>query len=155
MPKKKQLWSGRFSQAVNPAVKAFTASVAFDRKLALVDIQGSLGHARMLGARRILSRRDVRAIERGLAQVRREIESGKFKWSVDDEDVHLNIERRLTALIGEAGKKLHTARSRNDQVATDLRLWMRDQIDEASAGVAALERALLDQAARHAALPMP
>jgi argininosuccinate lyase len=155
MPKKKQLWSGRFSQAVNPAVKAFTASVAFDRKLALVDIQGSLAHARMLGARRILSRRDVRAIERGLAQVRREIESGRFRWSVDDEDVHLNIERRLTALVGDAGKRLHTGRSRNDQVATDLRLWLRAEIDALRTQAVRLARALVAQASRHAALVMP
>src|SRR3954447_20727460 len=155
MPKKKQLWSGRFSQAVNPAVKAFTASVAFDRKLALVDIQGSLAHARMLGARRILSRRDVRAIERGLAQVRREIESGRFRWSVDDEDVHLNIERRLTALVGDAGKRLHTGRSRNDQVATDVRLWLRDAIDALVSRLVALREALHALAETHAATIMP
>src|SRR3954470_5888847 len=155
MPKKKQLWSGRFSQAVNPAVKAFTASVSFDRKLALVDIQGSLAHARMLGARRILSRREVAAIERGLAQVRREIESGRFKWSLDDEDVHLNIERRLTALVGDAGKRLHTGRSRNDQVATDLRLWLRAELDAIRSQALRLARALLAQASRHAALVMP
>src|SRR3954465_1216529 len=155
MPKKKQLWSGRFSQAVNPAVKAFTASVSFDRNLALVAIQGSLARPRVLAARRILSRRDVAAIERGLAQVRREIESGRFKWSLDDEDVHLNIERRLTALVGDAGKRLHTGRSRNDQVATDLRLWLRAEIDAVDALLGALIGALLTQAERHAALVMP
>jgi argininosuccinate lyase len=155
MPKKKQLWSGRFTQAVDPRVKEFTASVSFDKRLAPYDIQGSVAHARMLGACGILAKRDVAAIERGLAAVRREIERGRFEWSLDAEDVHLNIERRLTALIGEAGKKLHTARSRNDQVATDLRLWLRDQIDVAAKRVAGLQRALLGQAARHADLVMP
>ena len=155
MAKKNKLWSGRFSQAVNPAVKRFTASVAFDRRLALQDIQGSLAHARMLGARRVLSRRDLSAIERGLAQVRREIEAGRFQWSLDDEDVHLNIERRLTALVGDAGKRLHTGRSRNDQVATDLRLWLRAEIDAIHKQAQRLARALLAQASRHAALVMP
>ena len=155
MPKKKQLWSGRFGEALHPAVKRFTASVPFDKRLALFDIQGSLAHARMLGARRVLSRRDVAAIERGLAQVRREIEAGRFQWSLDDEDVHLNIERRLTALVGDAGKRLHTGRSRNDQVATDLRLWLRAEIDAIRKEALRLARALLAQASRHAALVMP
>src|SRR4051812_39372689 len=155
MPKKKQLWSGRFAQAVDPQVKAFTASVSFDRRLAPYDIRGSLAHARMLGACGIVARRDVTAIERGLATIAREVERGRFEWSLDDEDVHLNIERRLTELAGDAGKKLHTARSRNDQVATDLRLWLRDQIDAALERIEALERALLAQAERHAALVMP
>jgi argininosuccinate lyase len=155
MPKKKQLWSGRFEQAVDAQVKRFTASVAFDKRLAGVDIQGSLAHARMLGAAGILSRRDVSAIERGLARVRGEIETGRFRWSLDDEDVHLNIERRLTALIGDAGKRLHTGRSRNDQVATDLRLWLRAEIDALRELLAEVVRALLAQAARHAALVMP
>src|SRR4051812_44938781 len=155
MPKKKQLWSGRFAQAVDPQVKAFTASVSFDRRLAPYDIRGSLAHARMLGACGIVARRDVTAIERGLATIAREVERGRFEWSLDDEDVHLNIERRLTELAGDAGKKLHTARSRNDQVATDLRLWLRDQIDAALERIGALERSLLSQAARHAALVMP
>src|SRR5206468_4293412 len=155
MAKKPQLWSGRFKEPVDEQVKRFTASVGFDQRLAKQDIRGSLAHARMLAACVVLSRRDLAAIQRGLARVGREIDRGRFKGSLEAEDVHFNIERLLTALVGEAGKKLHTARSRNDQVATDLRLWLRDQIDEASTGVAALERALLDQAARHAALPMP
>ncbi len=155
MPKKKQLWSGRFREAVDPAVKKFTSSLSFDKRLALYDIQGSLAHARMLGACAILARRDVTAIERGLARVRREIETGRFEWSPDDEDVHVAIERRLTALAGDAGKRLHTARSRNDQVATDLRLWLRAEIDEIGKLIATLERSLLAQATRHAALIMP
>jgi len=109
----------------------------------------------MLAAQRILSRRDLAAIERGLAQIRREIAAGRFRWSLDAEDVHLNIERRLTALVGDAGKRLHTARSRNDQVATDLRLWLRGEIDAIQERLAQLLRALLEQAERHAATVMP
>ena len=155
MPNKPKPWSGRFKEPVDERVKRFTASVGFDRRLAMYDIEGSVAHARMLAARGILSKRDFAAIRRGLERVRREIESGRFEWSLDAEDVHLNIERRLTALIGEPGKRLHTARSRNDQVATDLRLWLRSEIDAIQALVADLARALLDQAERHAAVVMP
>jgi argininosuccinate lyase len=155
VPKKETRWSGRFKEAVDEQVKRFTASVGFDQRLAKYDIEGSLAHARMLAAAGILPRRDLAAIERGLARVRREIEDGRFKWSIDAEDVHLNIERRLIALAGDAGKRLHTARSRNDQVATDLRLWLRAEIDEILRRIVALERALLEQAERHAGLVMP
>jgi argininosuccinate lyase len=155
MPKKAQPWSGRFAQPVDEQVKRFTASVSFDQRLAKHDIAASLAHARMLAGRGILPKRDLEAIERGLAKIAKEIAGGKFAWSLDAEDVHLNIEKRLTALVGEAGKRLHTARSRNDQVATDLRLWLRDEIDALLKLVAALERALLAQAQRHAALLMP
>jgi argininosuccinate lyase len=148
-------WSGRFAEPVDELVKRFTASVSFDRRLAPYDIEGSLAHARMLAARGIIARSDLAAIERGLAKVRREIESGAFEWSLDAEDVHLNIERRLTALAGDAGKRLHTARSRNDQVATDVRLWLRAEIDAIDHQLARLERALVEQAARHAAVVMP
>ena len=155
MPKKRPTWSARFSEPVDERVKRFTASVGFDRRLAKYDIAGSRAHARMLAARRILSRRDLAAIQRGLGRIEREIESGRFRWSLDAEDVHLNIERRLTALVGDAGKRLHTARSRNDQVATDVRLWLRDEIDGLRALLSQLQAALLDQAERHAALVMP
>jgi argininosuccinate lyase len=155
MPKKRSPWSARFAEPVDERVKRFTASVDFDRRLAKYDIQGSLAHARMLAARGILTRRDFTAIRRGLARIEREIDAGRFRWSLDAEDVHLNIERRLTALVGDAGKRLHTARSRNDQVATDVRLWLRAEIDELRALVGALQIALLDQAERHAALVMP
>jgi len=155
MPKKAQPWSGRFAQPVDEQVKRFTASVSFDQRLAKHDIAASLAHARMLAARGILPKRDLKAIEQGLAKIAKEIAAGKFAWSLDAEDVHLNIEKRLIALVGEAGKRLHTARSRNDQVATDLRLWLRDEIDAVLKLVAALERALLAQASRHAALLMP
>jgi argininosuccinate lyase len=136
-------------------VKRFTASVTFDRRLAEVDITASLAHARMLAARRIISRKDLAAIERGLARIRDEIAAGRFAWSLDAEDVHLNIERRLTALVGDAGKRLHTARSRNDQVVTDLRLWLRGEIDDLQQRLAKLAGALIDQAERHAATVMP
>jgi argininosuccinate lyase len=155
VPKKQARWSGRFREPVDEQVKRFTASVGFDRRLAKYDIEGSLAHARMLAACGIISRRDLAAIQRGLSRVRREIEAGRFEWSLDAEDVHLNIERRLIELAGDAGKRLHTARSRNDQVATDLRLWLRDEIDEIVKRIAALQRALLEQARRHAALIMP
>jgi len=155
MPKKAQPWSGRFAQPVDEQVKRFTASVGFDQRLAKHDIAASLAHARMLAARGILQRRDLKAIEQGLAKVGKEIAAGRFAWSLDAEDVHLNIEKRLTALAGDAGKRLHTARSRNDQVATDLRLWLRDEIDALVKQLVALQRALLAQASKHAALPMP
>ncbi|HYL88502.1 MAG TPA: argininosuccinate lyase [Burkholderiales bacterium] len=155
MASKPKPWSGRFKEPVDERVKRFIASVDFDRRLAKQDIAGSVAHARMLAAAGIISKRDLTAIERGLAQIRREIEKGAFQWSVDSEDVHLNIERRLTALAGEPGKRLHTARSRNDQVATDLRLWLREEIDAIDQALVALIRALLTQAERHAALVMP
>ncbi len=155
MPKKPQLWSGRFSEPVDERVKRFTASVGFDRRLAEQDIAGSLAHARMLAGRGIITQRDLKAIQRGLESIRREIRSGRFKWSIDAEDVHLNIERRLVALAGESGKRLHTARSRNDQVATDLRLWLRGEIDAIRAEIRNLNKALLNQASRHAAVVMP
>ena len=136
-------------------VKRFTASVAFDQRLAHHDITASLAHARMLAACGIIGRDDLASIERGMAAIRREIERGTFAWSIDAEDVHLNIERRLVKLVGEAGKRLHTARSRNDQVATDVRLWLRDEIDAADTLLAQLQEALLAQAERHAALVMP
>src|SRR5689334_10235847 len=155
MARKPQLWSGRFREPVDERVKCFGASVDFDRRLARQGIAGSLAHARMLAAAGIIAKRDLTAIERGLARIRREIDKGEFAWSVDAEDVHLNIERRLTALVGEAGKRLHTARSRNDQVATDLRLWLREEIDALDKLFIGLLRALIGQAERHAALVMP
>ena len=119
-------WSGRFGEPVATLVKRYTASVDFDRRLALVDIRGSLAHARMLTAVDVLSAADLAAIESGMATIRGEVERGEFPWSRDLEDVHFNIEKRLTSLVGDAGKRLHTGRSRNDQVATDLRLWLRE-----------------------------
>jgi argininosuccinate lyase len=148
-------WSGRFAEPVADLVKRYTASVAFDRRLAQADIAGSIAHARMLATARILTAQDLADIERGLAQVRAEIDAGEFAWSIDDEDVHLNIERRLTQIVGDAGKRLHTARSRNDQVATDVRLWLRGAIDALSWQLAGLRRAFIDLAERHADTIMP
>ncbi len=149
------LWSGRFAEPVSERVKRYTASIGFDSRLAMQDIEGSLAHARMLASAGVLSRADLRSIERGLAAVKDEIEQGKLKWSLDAEDVHLNIERRLTALVGEPGKRLHTARSRNDQVATDIRLWLRNEIDGLVELLARLENALVDGAEKHAQVVMP
>jgi argininosuccinate lyase len=153
--KRKSTWSGRFSEPVDAFVQRFTASVSFDKRLALHDIAGSLAHARMLAACGVIGRADLKAIERGLAKVRAEIRAGTFAWTLESEDVHGNIERRLVELAGDAGKRLHTARSRNDQVATDVRLWLRDEIDAIDGKLGALEDALLAQAARHASLVMP
>ncbi|MFN3884069.1 MAG: argininosuccinate lyase [Rhodocyclaceae bacterium] len=150
-----KVWSGRFSEPVADLVKRYTASVFFDRRLWRQDIQGSLAHARMLARQKIISQEDLAVIERGLTQVALEIERGEFAWNLDDEDVHLNIEKRLTQLIGDAGKRLHTGRSRNDQVATDIRLWLRETIDTIDARLVALMRALLDVATAHAATAMP
>ena len=148
-------WSGRFSEPVSELVKRYTASVDFDRRLAFADIEGSLAHAAMLSEVGILSAADLQSIRAGMAQIRGEIERGEFNWSVDLEDVHLNIERRLTDLVGDAGKRLHTARSRNDQVATDIRLWLRGTIDDILQGLTALQRALVDLAEGHADTIMP
>ncbi len=148
-------WSGRFDEPVDALVQRFTASVGFDRRLAAVDIEASLAHARMLAACGVIARGDLADIERGMQAVRAEIESGAFGWSLEAEDVHTNIERRLTELVGDAGKRLHTARSRNDQVATDVRLWLRAEIDAIDGALGRLQDALLGQAERHAALVMP
>ncbi len=148
-------WSGRFGEPVAELVKRYTASVTFDRRLAFHDIRGSLAHARMLAQQGIIGKDDLAAIERGMAAVKLEIDNEEFNWSLDDEDVHLNIEKRLTALVGDAGKRLHTGRSRNDQVATDIRLWLREEIDGLDGLLCAYQGALLDLAEQHAATPMP
>ncbi len=147
--------SGRFSEPVAELVKQYTASVDFDQRLAEADIAGSLAHARMLAAIGVLTAADLAAIERGLAAIRGEVERSEFVWSRDFEDVHLNIEKRLIALIGDAGKRLHTGRSRNDQVATDMRLYVRSAIDDLATRITALRRALLNLAEAHAATVMP
>ena len=152
---KSTAWSGRFEEPVADFVLRYTASVGFDQRLAAADIDGSLAHAAMLARARIISDDDLAAIERGLAQIRSEIERGTFEWRLDLEDVHLNIEKRLTDLLGDADKRLHTGRSRNDQVATDLRLWLRGELDRIVVAVRALQRALVAQAERHAATIMP
>jgi argininosuccinate lyase len=151
----KNAWSGRFSEPVAELVKRYTASVDFDRRLALFDIQGSLAHAEMLARCAIIPAQDLSDIQRGLAQIREEIIAGQFIWQLDLEDVHLNIEKRLTTLVGDAGKRLHTGRSRNDQVATDVRLYLRHAIDELLTLIKALQTALLDLAAQHIRTIMP
>ena len=153
--KKGEAWSARFSEPVSDLVKRYTASVFFDKRLALFDIAGSLAHAEMLAAQGIISAADRAEIERGMAQIKGEIEAGSFEWLLDLEDVHLNIEKRLTELVGDAGKRLHTGRSRNDQVATDIRLYVRSAIDDISVLLKALRGALLDLAEKHADTIMP
>ena len=148
-------WSGRFSEPVSDLVKRYTASVFFDQRMALQDIRGSLAHAAMLAKQQIINADDLSAIQAGMAQIRGEVERGEFHWNLDDEDVHLNIEKRLTALIGDAGKRLHTGRSRNDQVATDIRLWLRDTIDLIDGLLASYQTSLLNLAEQHAATPLP
>lgn len=148
-------WSGRFNEAVSGAVNRYTASVGFDKRLAQYDIEGSLAHARMLAKVGIISAKERKAIEAGLTQIKQEIISGEFKWQIEFEDVHLNIEKRLIALIGEPGKRLHTARSRNDQVATDTRLFLRAAIDDIAVLITALQRALLALAEQHVETIMP
>ncbi|MGZ8272525.1 MAG: argininosuccinate lyase [Burkholderiaceae bacterium] len=152
---KSSAWSGRFEEPVADFVLRYTASVGFDRRLAFADIQGSLAHAAMLARAGIITATDLTDIERGLAQIRDEIEQGRFDWRLELEDVHLNVEKRLTDLVGDAGKRLHTGRSRNDQVATDLRLWLRGELDGIVTLLQRVQRALVEQAGRHAATVMP
>jgi argininosuccinate lyase len=153
--KKSQAWSALFSEPMSDLVKRYTASVFFDKRLWQADIAGSLAHAEMLCHQGILSADDQAAIARGMAQISGEIEAGQFDWQLDLEDVHLNIEARLTQLVGDAGKRLHTGRSRNDQVATDVRLWLRSEIDLISALLRELQLALVDVAERHVAVILP
>ncbi|HLV27781.1 MAG TPA: argininosuccinate lyase [Burkholderiaceae bacterium] len=152
---KAQAWSARFSEPVSDLVKRYTASVNFDQRMARFDIQGSLAHAEMLASVGVISAEDLAAIEGGMAQILQEIEAGDFNWSLDLEDVHLNIEKRLVELVGDAGKRLHTGRSRNDQVATDIRLWLRNEIDIALDLLAQLRTGLATLALEHADTIMP
>jgi argininosuccinate lyase len=152
---KSQAWSALFSEPMSELVQRYTASVPFDQRLAAADIAGSLAHARMLGAQGVISQQDVADIERGLGQIEGEIDAGRFEWKLELEDVHLNIEARLTALVGDAGKRLHTGRSRNDQVATDVRLWLRGEIDALAPLLGDMQRALLGVAAGHTETILP
>ena len=152
---KSQAWSALFSEPMSDLVKRYTASVGFDQRLWRADIAGSLAHAEMLAAQGILSADDHAAIQRGLGEIAAEIEAGQFDWKLDLEDVHLNIEARLTERVGIAGKRLHTGRSRNDQVATDVRLWLRGEIDEIGSLLKALQAVLVDKAAEHADVVLP
>ncbi len=148
-------WAGRFSEPMSDLVKRYTASIDFDKRMWRQDIRGSLAHARMLARQSIISSQDLADIQRGMMQIVEEIEANAFAWSLELEDVHLNIEKRLTALVGDAGKRLHTGRSRNDQVATDIRLYLRDSIDDILVLLREFQNKLLDLAEREAATPMP
>ena len=150
-----KVWSGRFNEPVSELVKRYTASVDFDKRLAAFDIQGSLAHSKMLGAQGIISQEDVAKIAQGLNEILQEIQAGKFEWRLDLEDVHLNIEKRLTDKIGDAGKRLHTGRSRNDQVSTDVRLWLRAVADDVIAGIRKLQTSIVDLAETHFDTAMP
>ncbi len=152
---KDKLWSGRFNEPTDAFVEKFTASVDFDKRLYRYDINGSIAHARMLTETGILTQQECDLITNGLESIKTDIEAGNFDWSVALEDVHMNIEANLTKRIGDAGKKLHTGRSRNDQVATDIRLYMRDAIDAILDELLRLKMALLDLAEREADTIMP
>jgi argininosuccinate lyase len=153
--KKNEAWSARFSEPVSDLVKRYTASVFFDKRLAQVDIEGSLAHAEMLSFKKIISASDYADIVRGMEQIASEINANKFEWQLDLEDVHLNIEKRLTELVGDAGKRLHTGRSRNDQVATDIRLYVRGAIDDMLNLLTQFRSALLDLAEKYADTILP
>ena len=152
---KSQGWSALFSEPMSELVQRYTASVFFDKRLWRADIAGSLAHAGMLARQGIISADDLAAIQRGMAQIQADIEAGRFEWKLELEDVHLNIEARLTQLVGDAGKRLHTGRSRNDQVATDVRLWLRDEIDQIITLLTELQRALLSVAERNVEVILP
>ncbi len=153
--KEEKLWGGRFTESTDAFVEAFTASISFDQRLYRYDIEGSRAHARMLAKVDVITDAERDLILDGLDSIETQITRGEFEWSVSLEDVHMNIEARLTALIGEAGKKLHTGRSRNDQVATDLRLYLRDQIEAAGTEIRRLQSGLLTLAEREADTIMP
>ena len=150
-----QMWGGRFARGVDAIMEAINASIDFDQRLARQDIEGSRAHAAMLAAQGIITEADAAAIRAGLLDVLAEIEAGRFEYSKALEDIHMNVEARLKALIGAPAGRLHTGRSRNDQVATDFRLWVRDQYDAAIRGLEALQAALLDQAEAGADWVMP
>jgi argininosuccinate lyase len=152
---KSQAWSALFSEPMSDLVKRYTASVGFDQRLWRADIAGSLAHAEMLAAQGILSAEDHAAIQRGLNEIATEIDAGQFEWKLDLEDVHLNIEARLTERVGIAGKRLHTGRSRNDQVATDVRLWLRGEIDEITGLLKAVQTVMVEKASEHADVILP
>jgi argininosuccinate lyase len=152
---KSQAWSALFSEPMSELVKRYTASVFFDKRLWQADITGSLAHADMLAAQKIIGAQDLADIQRGMAQITQEIESGAFEWKLDLEDVHLNIEARLTTLVGDAGKRLHTGRSRNDQVATDVRLWLRSEMDLIIDLLVDLQKSLVDVAEQNVEVILP
>jgi len=154
-PKANLMWGGRFSASPDALMEAINESISVDQRLAVEDIEGSLVHSDMLAARRIITAKDRDAIHKGLKAVRAEIEEGGFAFSRALEDIHMNVEARLAELIGPPAGRLHTARSRNDQVALDVRLWVRAAHDRLALQITGLMRTLLDQAERHTATVMP
>ena len=155
LDQKSQAWSALFSEPMSDLVKRYTSSVFFDKRLWQSDIQGSLAHAEMLSAQKIISAQDLADIQRGMAQITDEITKGQFDWKLDLEDVHLNIEARLTQIVGDPGKRLHTGRSRNDQVATDVRLWLVSEIDLISGLLTDLQKSLIEVAERNVEVILP
>jgi argininosuccinate lyase len=155
LDKKSEAWSALFSEPMSELVQRYTSSVFFDKRLWQADIEGSLAHAGMLATQKIISAQDHADIQRGMAQIKSEIEAGSFEWKLALEDVHLNIEARLTQLVGDAGKRLHTGRSRNDQVATDVRLWLRSEIDLIDGLLTDLQKALVDIASKNVEVILP
>ena len=155
LDKKSQAWSALFSEPMTDLVKRYTSSVFFDKRLWQADIAGSLAHAEMLATQGIISQDDLAQIQSGMRTIRAEIESNKFDWKLDLEDVHLNIEARLTQIVGDAGKRLHTGRSRNDQVATDVRLWLRNEIDLIGELLTTLQKALVEVADKNVDVILP
>ncbi|MCX7262651.1 MAG: argininosuccinate lyase, partial [Burkholderiales bacterium] len=155
LDQKSQAWSALFSEPMSDLVKRYTSSVFFDKRLWQSDIQGSLAHAEMLAAQKIISAQDFADIQRGMAQITEEIANGQFEWKLDLEDVHLNIEARLTQIVGDAGKRLHTGRSRNDQVATDVRLWLVSEIDLIGGLLNDLQKSLIEVAERNVDVILP
>jgi argininosuccinate lyase len=155
LDQKSQAWSALFSEPMSDLVKRYTSSVFFDKRLWQSDIQGSLAHAEMLAFQKIINAQDLVDIQRGMAQITQEIMQGQFEWQLDLEDVHLNIEARLTQIVGDAGKRLHTGRSRNDQVATDVRLWLVSEIDLITGLLNDLQKSLIEVAERHVDVILP
>ena len=155
LDQKSKGWSALFSEPMSDLVKRYTSSVFFDKRLWQADIEGSLAHAEMLAAQQVIAAEDLAAIQNGMAQITEEIAAGRFEWKLDLEDVHLNIEARLTQLVGDAGKRLHTGRSRNDQVATDVRLWLRGEIDLIAGLLTDLQKALVDIAEQNVDVILP
>jgi argininosuccinate lyase len=150
-----KMWSGRFSSGASSLLDEFNASIMYDRKLYKEDIEGSIAHATMLAQQGILTQEELESIKKGLAQVQEEIESGKFEWKISDEDLHMGIEKRLTEIIGDTGKKLHTARSRNDQVAVDFRRYVLRKNKEIEKAIEALMEVILDVASKHTETLIP
>ena len=150
-----KIWGGRFSSSSNKLMEEFNSSIQFDKKLYKQDIEASIVHAEMLCKQKIISEKDFKLIKTGLNRIKTEISNNKFTFSIKLEDIHMNIENRLVDLIGDAGKKLHTGRSRNDQVATDIKLWLRDSIDQIEINLKLLQKTLIDKSELYYDMLMP